>query len=797
MSTAATSVMVGAGTPAESVSSLLEEGDEEGGNATLRDAPGRGHFTCGTQGQQGNNNTAQEEKEEDTSGSHGGRTWTNSEHRRRRSRRRRSGSRRSGTGGGTPIPVEADGGISPHPDGSTASVLCPTSLRDSGCWTPAGTEEDIGVVYCESLQDGIESLGSTGNRRDSAQLLRDRSVNRRKSDGVQLATFSKRRDQLPAFPNVIVPSDFVPTSAAGQRAMPKAQYERYKKEIMRKLARTLQNPNGGNTKEKSSGAGEVNKKSEDQLNHPLTNGVMSSSSPNLAIPASWRLPVGWAGRNKSFLAASKDRSQRNRGNTGGMEEPHQKSGTTIKGRSPLSILNRSSANAFRDRSHFTRSWVQNSFSAVHPLEDQENQEGQGAGTGPHPYRMRIGHLLHGAPNHYEPDADSSLDPPSRIQTDGVMRHPNSHMETSRTGFTSQSVPKDMWPSSGQQKKRKTSRGHNGRAPLSRNMNTFSRMSVEAQAALKEMGVAPLAVDGSSEGSGHEKDKAMEEIQGDQPPPAPGTLKVTSAVPSSGGTRVGSRSNMPNLRNTSGEKQNKSVVFYQHQHGNVYHTSQNADFAHMLSDRKKGPDKIKPLKESNTRHASISGNVEGRNRALETSTENRPQVTITAGLGNGNKEENKKCSCDIKTGHIRTSTGNDHSQNLTYVCPNCESHIAEGKLKKPPSQGSKSRMRLPNIRESPTGSVAFGNKTEQSESTIPFFGTHRQIPGIGQYKMPPGNVKSSSANLTKENTFEITPVGYDSRFEDIIKKDEDEMDDTPEEIKQKAIDKCTDWLKKYH
>ena len=68
------------------------------------------------------------------------------------------------------------------------------------------------------------------------------------------------------------------------------------------------------------------------------------------------------------------------------------------------------------------------------------------------------------------------------------------------------------------------------------------------------------------------------------------------------------------------------------------------------------------------------------------------------------------------------------------------------------------------------------------------GTYKtNIPGVGRYKViPPGG----------GNVFEITPPGYDSRY-NVRRRDLDVDDETPEEIRNRAIEKCNNWLEKYH
>lgn len=62
----------------------------------------------------------------------------------------------------------------------------------------------------------------------------------------------------------------------------------------------------------------------------------------------------------------------------------------------------------------------------------------------------------------------------------------------------------------------------------------------------------------------------------------------------------------------------------------------------------------------------------------------------------------------------------------------------------------------------------------------------RIPGIGKY------------NITHDDpVFEITPPGFDSRYNDVANLEERESETPPPDIRQRAIDKCSEWLVKYN
>lgn len=49
---------------------------------------------------------------------------------------------------------------------------------------------------------------------------------------------------------------------------------------------------------------------------------------------------------------------------------------------------------------------------------------------------------------------------------------------------------------------------------------------------------------------------------------------------------------------------------------------------------------------------------------------------------------------------------------------------------------------------------------------------------------------------REQTFEITPPGFDVRYSDIRDQAFANLDDTPEEVKDKAVKKCAEWINRY-
>ena len=160
-----------------------------------------------------------------------------------------------------------------------------------------------------------------------------------------------------------------------------------------------------------------------------------------------------------------------------------------------------------------------------------------------------------------------------------------------------------------------------------------------------------------------------------------------------------------------------------------------------------------------------------------------------------------------TQELSKRTNNKSQTSLSYSRPG---HIAETQITQIPSAGmskrrpsdrgggsqlsSNNRMRhsyhgFPKTRLPEINSDLDEERSKITDMDRPH-NRHRRIPGVGQYK-----IVGTHAPMRREETFEITPPGYDSRF-DLPRTDLNVEDDTPEEIKQIAIAKCTEWLMKH-
>ncbi|KAL4222415.1 hypothetical protein ACF0H5_018454 [Mactra antiquata] len=87
---------------------------------------------------------------------------------------------------------------------------------------------------------------------------------------------------------------------------------------------------------------------------------------------------------------------------------------------------------------------------------------------------------------------------------------------------------------------------------------------------------------------------------------------------------------------------------------------------------------------------------------------------------------------------------------------------------------RSNSRLPDIQ---SGSVRDRGSIKNSSY---------RLPGIGKYDI-----------AQDDPIFEITPPGFDSRYNDVLVVEERESETPPPDIRQRAIDKCAEWLSKYN
>lgn len=120
-------------------------------------------------------------------------------------------------------------------------------------------------------------------------------------------------------------------------------------------------------------------------------------------------------------------------------------------------------------------------------------------------------------------------------------------------------------------------------------------------------------------------------------------------------------------------------------------------------------------------------------------------------------------------------------NIEDVLPNdsCTDSEMSVNSRRRPITSDSTNMRLPSI---PSDSTADYCTLGQLKHF------NLRLPGIGRYEI---------ATL-REKTFEITPPGYDIRYNDVVVFEEGERENElpSEDIRERAVQKCQDWLARY-
>jgi hypothetical protein len=142
----------------------------------------------------------------------------------------------------------------------------------------------------------------------------------------------------------------------------------------------------------------------------------------------------------------------------------------------------------------------------------------------------------------------------------------------------------------------------------------------------------------------------------------------------------------------------------------------------------------------------------------------PKKMKSASDGRKVLESASQCLADLHSDGANLNERNSADENDS--CRSSGGTLPEG--------SQKSNSRLPDIQ---SGSARDRNNTRSSSY---------RLPGIGKY------------DITQEDPiFEITPPGFDSRYNDMQVVEERESETPPPDIRQRAIDKCSEWLTKYN
>lgn len=145
---------------------------------------------------------------------------------------------------------------------------------------------------------------------------------------------------------------------------------------------------------------------------------------------------------------------------------------------------------------------------------------------------------------------------------------------------------------------------------------------------------------------------------------------------------------------------------------------------------------------------------------------------------GDIDECKECQEDENLNWNYTNY-NDELKNDTYAGEVYSDSELSFSTRTRPHTSKTQRMRLPEILpdQRPYESLSNLHRLEHFRY---------RIPGIGNYDIP----------FLKEQTFEITPPGFDIRYKDIPVYEEYESETPPPDIKDRAVQKCQEWLSRF-
>ena len=154
--------------------------------------------------------------------------------------------------------------------------------------------------------------------------------------------------------------------------------------------------------------------------------------------------------------------------------------------------------------------------------------------------------------------------------------------------------------------------------------------------------------------------------------------------------------------------------------------------------------VQPKRDSNLNKHSVGYNA---TRVLQGASEKMQQII--------------DCNTDvIHQNRSETNSSANHSCRLSHCSEN--------------DPARKNSSKLPEI------------QNDVSKDKFTSKGQLFRLPGIGKYDIP----------VLDDNLFEITPPGFDSRYKDLATVEERESETPPPDIRQLAIEKCSEWLTKY-
>lgn len=352
--------------------------------------------------------------------------------------------------------------------------------------------------------------------------------------------------------------------------------------------------------------------------------------------------------------------------------------------------------------------------------------------------------------------------------------------TAESYATNRTCPANLEEYSGGRRQLRSSRfGRRRRKtekPLHRKHNLWSRMSQEAQWALNETKRDMGIEDESDEDEGNDNDaRALENTQADDKIKTKKSARVRIVSP-----QISPSSSPPSSPVDSHSHRRKSARL---------------KISPTISDRSRYTNSI------------IRGRVTPK---ATVSMSNTPYRKTPTNWGHGNNmadldvkiqnvniyQENQ--NSDIKT---RASIGNEldpvaferesyhENIDIDLLDPSSEEYkratqTSNTLIHNHFNKKSHKHTKLPTI----PGDVRYIHSAKSNGTTFLMSRNSARIPGIGAYTVP--------LYTSREKTFEITPAGYDSRYEYTHRYNPEEDDPIDPVQASKSYKKCTDWLTRY-
>ena len=215
------------------------------------------------------------------------------------------------------------------------------------------------------------------------------------------------------------------------------------------------------------------------------------------------------------------------------------------------------------------------------------------------------------------------------------------------------------------------------------------------------------------------------------------------------------------------------------------------------DRSKSAHKLLKKPGGRNTHLFSRMSMEAQHALTETKNQVKPGVgfiDVNNAMKQLSRENTPNVSIQDHSKNITTQAVSVHNQvhRIGTCAPENEAILCDVEL---PKQAMNAMVRLQGSHSSCSQGVdrdVFNSNTKLpniGDNVYNLNNMHTQrnsFPGIGQF---PNYQK-------REPTFEITPPGFDVRYKEVRMFDERESETPPPDIKERAVQKCTEWLARY-